>query len=241
LIEQLRLLVKLQTVDKTAYELEQELGRIPTRLAELDQAEQALRSEQGLIQAELDQAAKIRKELERRAEELRARQRKAESRLMGAKTQKEYQAATAEIDEAKDSIKETDDLLIEAMERHEALAAKAGALGEKLAAAVAGAEDERANLAQRKAHLDGQLQQLQSQRKTMTCGVDAQLLSEYDFIRPRRQGVAVAPVSGGSCGVCHMNMPPQQYNELQRMDKIMRCSSCQRLVYWADSDQFNDL
>lgn len=241
MIEQLRLLVKLQTVDKTAYEVEQELLQIPTRLAEMDRIEQALRAEMTQAQAELDQAAGIRKELERRAEELRSRQRKAESRLMGAKTQKEYQAATAEIDEAKDSIKETDDLLMEAMERHDAITAKTNAITEKLEAAISGAEAERQSLAQRKEHLDGQMNQLLGQRKTMTCGIDVQLLSEYDFIRSRRQGVAVAPVSGGSCGVCHMNMPPQQYNELQRMDKIMRCSSCQRLVYWADSDQFSDL
>ena len=53
--------------------------------------------------------------------------------------------------------------------------------------------------------------------------------------------MAVAPVSDGSCGACNMRLPPQQFNELQRMDQMMSCPSCRRMMYWADGEPFADL
>lgn len=241
MIEQLRLLVKLQAVDKSAYEVEQELNQIPTQLSEMEESQRIVGNELSLAQEELEQAAKIRGELEARAEELKNRQRKAENRLMGSKTQKEYQAANAEIDEAKDSLKETEDLLIEAMERFEALDARAKEIQGQLDSLIASDSKIRKNLEQRQKALTKEIDTLNKQRAGMLEGIEVQLMNEYDFVRQRRQGVAVAPVSNGSCGCCHMNLPPQQYNELQRMDKVMRCPSCRRLMYWADAEQFSDL
>lgn len=241
MIEQLRLLVKLQAVDKSAYEVEQELIQIPDRFSEMEESQRIVTSELNLAKEELEQASKIRADLEARAEELKNRQRKAENRLMGAKTQKEYQAANAEIDEAKDSLKETEDLLIEAMERFETLDARANEIQGQLDSLIASDSQVRAELEERQKTLTKEIDVLNKQRQGMLEGIEAQLMGEYDFIRQRRQGVAVAPVSNGSCGCCHMNLPPQQYNELQRMDKVMYCPSCRRLVYWADADEFSDL
>ncbi len=241
MIEQLRLLVKLQAVDKSAYEVEQELNQIPVQFSEMEESQRIVGSELSLAKEELEQASKIRSDLEARAEELKNRQRKAENRLMGSKTQKEYQAANAEIDEAKDSLKETEDLLLEAMERFESLDNRAKEIQDQLDSLIASDSKIRKDLEARQATLNKEIEVLTKQRQGMLEGIDAQLMSEYDFIRQRRQGVAVAGVSNGNCTCCHMNLPPQQYNELQRMDKVMHCPSCRRLVYWADAEQFSDL
>ncbi len=123
-MEELRWLVSLQQVDKTLYELEQEQSRIPARLVELKAGEDALKGQLDAAQAELEAAASRRKELDREVESARQRLRKADSRLMGAKTDREYRAANAEIQEGKDSVKGTEDLLLELMERLEVLTAQ---------------------------------------------------------------------------------------------------------------------
>lgn len=241
MLEQLRLLIKLQAVDKTLFGLEQEQLSFPVRLGELSLEEDRLTLSLNALQADLEQVTSRRRELETDNEAVRARLRKAESRLMGAKTQREYRAATAEIEEAKDSIKATDDLLVEIMERQEALDKQAKTLGEQLAAVSATVQSQRDELAKRAQEVNAMIQDLGKGRGELACQVEKTLLGEYDFIRQRRQGVALAPVKNGTCQICRMDIPPQQFNELQRLDKIMTCQSCARFIYWADADQLADL
>jgi predicted nucleic acid-binding Zn-ribbon protein len=97
LIEQLSVLIKMQAVDKNLYVLEVEAAEIPVRLGGLSLEEDRLKQSLAVAQAELDQVTARRKSLEADNEAIRARLRKAESRLMGAKTQREYRAATADM------------------------------------------------------------------------------------------------------------------------------------------------
>ena len=239
--EQIALLVKLQAVDKTLYEAEQELLSIPVRLEELAEKEAALASTLAELESQLEEVAARRKALETENDSIRSRLRRAENRLMGAKSTKEYQAANAEIGEAKDAIKSNDDTLIELMEKQEGLAAQVESQKALSAEFDQAAGEERKTLGKRQSKLEKEIAGMENSRKGLTNGVEDPLMSQYDFIRQRRQGVALAPVSLGTCLVCHMDIPPQQFNELQRMDKVMTCPSCSRLIYWADADEFANL
>lgn len=237
MFDQLRLLVRLQAMDKTLFDLAQERDVIPGRLADLTQAEQALQSELATHQAQLDLLLKRRADQEEIADNIRARLRRAENRLMGSKSTKEYQAANAEIDDGKDSLKDNDSQLLEVMEQVEALEQKVLALSQRFSELAAASKEERAQLEERYHNVDSEISRSQSKRQELAGQVDKALLKDYDFIRQARDGVALAAVSEGVCTVCHMGIPPQQFNELQRMDKIMSCPSCRRLIYWAEAEQ----
>ncbi len=43
--------------------------------------------------------------------------------------------------------------------------------------------------------------------------------------------MAIAKVEDAVCEGCHMNIPPQMYNELQRFESLMYCPQCQRIIY----------
>ena len=241
MLEQIRFLIKLQAVDKTLFGLTQEQETIPLRLAELSLDQDRLGQALAAASADLEQVAAQRRELEASVEAVRQRMRKAESRLMGAKTQREYKAATAEIEEARDSVKGSEDLLLELMERHEALQRQVKSISEQHAVASAKVEAQRQELSRRAQEVGKLVTELDSERQELAKVVEETLLKEYDFIRKRKQGVALAPVSNGTCLACHMDIPPQQFNELQRLDKIMACQSCKRLLYWADAEPLADL
>jgi predicted nucleic acid-binding Zn-ribbon protein len=34
------------------------------------------------------------------------------------------------------------------------------------------------------------------------------------------------------CDGCHMSIPPQLYNELQKSNELITCPSCSRIIYW---------
>jgi hypothetical protein len=45
-------------------------------------------------------------------------------------------------------------------------------------------------------------------------------------------GKALAPARNSVCMGCHMNIPPQMFNELQRYDSLKLCPFCNRILYW---------
>ena len=51
------------------------------------------------------------------------------------------------------------------------------------------------------------------------------------------RGIAVAGVVDAVCQVCRMNIPPQLYNELMRLDSMRFCPNCQRIIYWLDHEE----
>lgn len=241
MLEQIRLLVKLQVIDKVLFQLILEQDEMPGKLAGLSLEEDRLTQALSVAQGELDSVRGQRKGLETDMEAIRARVRKAETRLMATKTQREYRAATAEIEEGKDALKGNDDVLLELMERQESLETQVKKLSEQLAVASAQVAGQRQELTSRAQELSTLIQGMTKDRTVLASQVEQSLISEYDFIRKARQGVALSPVKNGTCGVCHIDITPQQFNELQRVDKIMSCPSCKRLIYWADAEALADL
>ena len=241
MIKQLQLLVRLQVVDKVLFDLQTERDAIPGRTAELNLEEEKLSAALAKVQTELDQVVKRREEMETENEKIRTRLRKAENRLMGSKSQREYRAANAEIDEGKDALKSNDDVLMETMERQEALESQKNQADEALKEFQAAAGEERAQLEERVKEADKEIKRLSKDRSGLCEGIEVKLMEQYDFIRARRQGLALAGVSQGTCLVCRMQLPPQQFNELQREDKLMSCPSCSRIIYWADSEHFEGM
>lgn len=241
MVEQLQLLIRLQALDKTLFELLTEKEAIPGRLGDLSHEEEKLAA--SLVEAEdqLEQISARRKDLEQGGEELRSRLRRAENRLMRSQTQREYRAANAEIDEGKDAVKGNEELVLGLMETQEEVDARVKELKDKHAEVSAEAAKQRKELEARYKKVETEVKRLMRKRRGMTKGVEQELMERYDFIRERRQGVALAAVSKGACMVCHIQLPPQQFNELQCLDKIMTCPSCSRLLYWADAEPFANL
>ncbi len=80
--------------------------------------------------------------------------------------------------------------------------------------------------------LEMRLKELGEKRKAYTPSVDAKLLSQYERILKSREGLALVPVMNGSCGGCHLELPPQAVNEIQMQEKVIICESCARILYW---------
>ena len=74
-------------------------------------------------------------------------------------------------------------------------------------------------------------------RESLQEAVPSDLLGRYDRIKQRNQGIGVTPVWKGVCGGCHMNIPPQLYNELQRSEALLICPNCNRIMYFHDREK----
>jgi predicted nucleic acid-binding Zn-ribbon protein len=232
----MRLLIKLQEVDKTAFLLEKELEEIPRKLERLAWEEKETGMEFDKLAAELARITGQRTALEDETETVKLRMRKAESKLMSSTNQREHRAASAELEEGRDIIKSNEDRILEIMEKQEALEPKAAALEAAFNSRRSAHALAREELTRRQEEARNILKEITCNRADTESLLDAALVREYNFIRSRRQGVGISPVSKGNCGVCHMQIPPQQFNELLRGDKLMYCPSCKRIIYWADNE-----
>ncbi len=82
--------------------------------------------------------------------------------------------------------------------------------------------------------LEQQIAQGEEKRKVHLPGVEARLLAQYEKLLKNRDGLAVAPLLKGSCGGCHIGLPPQVVNEIHMRDKIITCESCARILYFVE-------
>ena len=62
--------------------------------------------------------------------------------------------------------------------------------------------------------------------------VDPALLDRYNWVQQKVGRLAIVSVEKAVCQGCHLNIPPQMYNELHRGDTIKFCPHCQRMIYW---------
>jgi len=92
-------------------------------------------------------------------------------------------------------------------------------------------EGEAVEIEKRSAALQAELAKGREERERIASQVEPEVLRRYGAIRMRR-GLAVVAVSEGTCLGCHMNIPPQLYNQLQRTDTILTCPQCYRIIYW---------
>jgi len=60
--------------------------------------------------------------------------------------------------------------------------------------------------------------------------------AEFDAMvkAKKADGIAIVPVFATVCRGCNVNIPPQMYNELQRVDRLKNCPNCERIIYWDD-------
>jgi hypothetical protein len=70
------------------------------------------------------------------------------------------------------------------------------------------------------------------ERDELAGTVDPELLTEYDELRKRSGGIAIARLVGGSCGGCHLSLPAVDVDRIKKLspDAPAHCEECGRLL-----------
>jgi uncharacterized protein len=229
--DNLSILAALQQTDADAAAIEKKFAGVGARLAALDDQLAAFAKQ--FTEQELKRDT-LKKQYRSDEEEVRAiegRIIKAEEKLRSVKTNKEYHSMLKEIDEFKSKKAALEDTMIEMLETIEIAEKDAASLKADLADLQAEIE-ERRNEIQVEAdaqHLE--LERLNQRRQSVWDRLDPKLQKMYDRAKHQGKGTAVAPVDDAVCLACRMNIPPQGFIELLRMNAIQMCPHCQRIIY----------
>ena len=229
--EQLKLLEALQREDAKIQELEGQRRAIPVRLEsmrnDLTRVEELVARER----AELEETERWRRdqEVDMKAEEQQLT--KAKSKLGQVKNSKEYMATQREVETTRRMAADTEEKLLRVLEASETARTRISTHEQEVARLREVVAQEEAAAQEKLATLDGELAVTRTRRDEAAKAVRADVLKKYGAIRMRR-GLAVVAVSNGTCMGCHMNIPPQLFNTLQRGTSLELCPSCHRIIYW---------
>ena len=236
--EQISALVKLQQIEIEISNIEAKLGKVNQRFEELDgkqlNLKQVLEQQESTIKEMNHQYRAYESDAQANLDRIK----KSEAKLHSVKTNKEYQSSLKEIDDLKEKNSKLEDEMIEFLERIEeadrALKAKSAAY----AALKTEIQTEKETIQREAQEQRLQLDKLNAQWKTLSESIDAELLDTFNRIKANQTNkIGIVAVSSSVCQGCHMNIPPQLYNELQRGDKLQRCPICERIIYWEDQKE----
>jgi len=225
----------LQVLDRKLKELEQSLSTVALRVNQLRDQTSKQEAELEKLSTEEQEAAAARKKLERELAEGEARLRNKRMRQNLIRNDKELQALSHEVDSLKESNQRIEGELLVMMENAGPRLAKIKELSETLTQA-------RTDLAAAEKEIAGQVEEIKSElaqhrreRDKVVKEIEPSLVSRYDVIFARRQGVAVAVAKSGTCQGCMRRLPPQLYNEIQKHLQIHFCPACQRILYYEEA------
>ncbi|RUM89456.1 MAG: hypothetical protein DSZ24_01210 [Thermodesulfatator sp.] len=225
-------LIRLQELDLKILELDRQKEELPEalRAAEADLSQKKRRFEE--VSQKLEEVSLKRRAEEDELEEELQRLRKTQTRLMQIRGTREYQALLREIEEIKKANKQREETLLKLMEEQEKLQQEEEALRKEIEEAERRVAEERARYESLCKELEADKKRYLEERERLVEEIPQSLLRRYEFIRERKGGLAIVAVENGTCSGCHMHIPPQLFNELQRDDKYYECPLCRRLIYY---------
>jgi hypothetical protein len=236
--ETLQLLIELQEIERKIKILAEHKARAPKEIAALKEKEKGAEARLEDKKMLLESAKKLRRDLEREVEDLEGRKTKSKQRLLEVKSNKEYQAILKEIEDIEELVRGREDRIIEQMESVDDLAGQIREHELLVVEASKKLEEEGALLEKEAKDADSLIVSLEEQKEQLKPKIPSDLLKKYRFLRDKRGGVALAPVKRGTCGVCHMNLPPQIFIDLQKDETMMNCPNCLRIIYWTGHEAY---
>jgi len=233
-------LIGLQAYD---IRIKEKLAQKEKGPAAVQKRKEDLETAEALLQEELDKLNShdsLSRETEREIQDLEERLKKAQIKLSGITSNKEYKAALKEIESIKHEKEGLENIVIELMEHKEELVSVCDDNRKKTQTMKKQFDQDRKQILRDMKILEKDLGRLEKERERCCRETDGSLLKKYDMLRGHRDGIAITPVINGVCQTCHMAIPPQKFNELIRGDKLMNCPSCARIMYWGEDERYQD-
>lgn len=225
-------LLDLQANDTTADQLRHRRATLPER-AEITRLEQSVAERRRALTEPADQRAGLGREQKRLEDEIATISTKitsVDAQLYGSSltSPKEAQALQADLESLQRRRSALEDEVLEVMEQIEPLDEILAAEEATLLEIGAEIERVRVTLAEHEVELDAELADVVADRAGLVSRVPADLVAEYERLRPLHGGVAVARLSGATCMGCHISLAAAEVDQLRRQpaDAIVHCPDC---------------
>ncbi len=213
----------IETSEEKRAEIEQEFEQHASAIRELQNRREGYQSE--------------KLELEKQIEDNKTYLERAERNLKHSQNQKEYETAMRETDALQKQITALETQIVDKMTAVEELDTDLESRSEEINSLDAKRDAALAEFEKEVKTAKTQLASEEKKRAVVFDTLPVQLASVYNRLAQRsRDGIAVAEVVNSSCSACFMSLRPQMQLEVKRMNAIVTCESCTRILYIANSE-----
>jgi predicted nucleic acid-binding Zn-ribbon protein len=235
-MDTLEVLLDLQAHDTTVDQHRHRRATLPER-AQLAAATKTLAGIDGeiaAVRAERDRLAGVERRIEDEVASIEAKAAAEDKRLYsGAVTApKELQAIQEEIDSLHRRQRSLEDEVLELMVEIEPLDEQLAALATRREAAQAEVDTLGATIAAAEAEIDAQIAAVEAERAVLADSVPEATLAEYESLRKRLGGIAVAKLEAGSCRGCHLQLSAVELDRIKKLPRseVVHCEECGRIL-----------
>jgi predicted nucleic acid-binding Zn-ribbon protein len=229
--DQLVTLVNLQKAENSIQIMENKLAVVDDRIRKMDQEVLEFKNKVDGTQEQHNDLKKKYREDEGEVKSIEDQIELSNVKLRSVKTNKEYQSMLKEIDELRKKKSSIEDQMITALDKIEISEKEIDVLNADLADLSSETQSKKEEI---RDNALGQRDELETS-KTIRDGIfeelDLKIQSLYKRVKQQNGGIGVAGVLDGVCQVCRMNIPPQLFIELMRMQSLLMCPNCQRIIY----------
>ena len=229
-------LLVVQEHDTRADQLAHRIETLPARaeLAKLEDAGAALDRQLTDVQRRRDELARSQQRLEDEIASLTERANQAEKQLYSGAVSnpRELQALQDDVASIRRRIGQLEDDELEIMELIEPVDAERSELAGQRDQLDADAQRLRAELAESESELAAELGEVRAERAAAAKSVPDELWTEYDELRSRLGGVAIARLAGTTCQGCHLALSAVEVDRIRKvsLDEAVHCEECGRLL-----------
>lgn len=234
MLEDLKLLARLQALDSQIDEREEKKRELPRKLIPF--IEEVERMVQKLQEAkeELEDLKKKRRHEERELEAREIELKKYQRQLYEVKDNKAYAALEEEIALTKEKNEAAEEEILKFLEIEEGRTKGIKEIEEGLREEKKKLSKEEEKAKQETEVLNQEIAKINISRQEIAKRVSPSSLSRYEKLRQGKGGLAIVPLEGSSCGGCHMNLPPQIVSEVKKGNRFVTCENCNRILYWEE-------
>jgi uncharacterized protein len=226
-------LINLQRIDSTAEAARRKLADEPEHDKSLEARLEAARQRVAVARQQLAENQTVRRTLEKDVAIQQARLSKFRDTLMAVKTNIEFTAVQKEISFAQGEVKALEDKMLERMLEADDLTSGLKRAEIELAAEQKAVDADRRATSAAHVELQASVDRMATERAELLGSLKQQLLTLFEMIARKRNGIAVAEARDGVCTICHVRLRPQVFNEVRRNDSILQCDHCNRILYFA--------
>jgi len=228
--DQILVLDTLQRIDMELSQLEKNLREYPEKISdfekELETSKQNLESSNNKKSEVLINKSRLEQELAHNEEMIK----KAEQKLFEIKTHKEYEALQKEISETKRKNSALEEKLLEEMEKIESLESRISKEEEELASKESEYGEQITAFKEKIEELNSLYKPKKKEKEKIVSNLSADILPIYERIK-KRNGQVLALAKNEVCTGCYMSIPPQLFNEVLTLTRLIQCPNCQKFLY----------
>jgi len=232
----LKLLLSLQEIDDQLGELERSKIYLPEMIGNLEMEVanmgQAVAENEKILEESQRQQRLWELEIESEKQELE----KYQKQMRVIKTNKEYDALTAEIDAKKLSIADKEEKILALMSSADEAREKLAELQNSLKDVKSRNGEQLIMLRTQESTLQAKIEDKLEKRRDLVKDINKQVVGVYERVRKGKGGMAVVPIRKRACSGCFSQIPPQRIQEIRRGDRIFSCDSCGRILTWTEEE-----